>query len=169
MATVSLKNYAAVLLVFISACAATSDGVSGPAGDEHSRSQSSIPHRQGLPLSLQISGGIAGRLDALEITAAGQATWTDRRRPDSRSAPLAPSSLARLQEALAKISGETAAAAGPRFPGRCRDCFEYVLTLPAAGKVRTIVVLSDQLGGSEYRELIATLLAVVEEIKLAGR
>lgn len=118
-----------------------------------------------LPLSFQISGGFAGRVEALDIAADGLATLTDMRSRTTWSAQLPPSNLDPLRVLLTKIAGAEIAEGGPRFPGRCRDCFEYRVTLNSMVKPLNVVVTSDRLSASAYRELIVLLLAIGDDVK----
>lgn len=118
-----------------------------------------------LPLSFQVSGGIAGRVEVLDVAADGLAAWTDMRRQTTRSVQLSPPDLAQLRALLAEVSGAEIVDDGPGLPGRCRDCFEYRLILAANVKPRMTVVTSDRLAVSTYRELIVTLLTIVADVK----
>lgn len=118
-----------------------------------------------LPLSFQISGGFAGRREALDITADGLATWSDMRNLTTRSAPLPPLDFARLRALLSEIPGAVIAESGQKIPGRCRDCFEYHLIFTSRIKPLKIVILSDRLADSTYRNLISLLLAIGDDVK----
>lgn len=149
------------ILIFISACVA-------PVATSYSTAQGDGVRPlepEGLPLTFQVSGGFAGRIESLDITLDGMATWTDMRSRTTRSQQLTPPSLARLQVLLAVVPAAEISDGGSRIPGRAPDGFEYRLTMPSTGKSREILVQSGRLAESVHRELIGLLLAINNEVR----
>ena len=154
-----------VVLLSFSACGTTEGD--GQAANQlvNVRRMALVSEVQLLPLNFQLSGGLAGRVESLDITADGRAIWTDMRNQTTLNAKLSPSDLVQLRAVLAGIAGVEIAADRPRFSGRCRDCFEYCVTLSAIAKPWKIEVSSDRLAASAYRELIAILLSISDDVK----
>lgn len=153
------------MLMSLSACAIT--GADGGGADQvrNAVAPELAAGAQLLPLSFQFSGGFAGRVEVLDIAADGLATWTDLRSRTTRSQQLPPPDLVHLRALLAEIPATEIDEGGSRFPGRCRDCFEYRLSIASRDNPLKIVVSSGQLSASAYRELISTLLFIVDDIK----
>lgn len=122
-----------------------------------------------LPLRLELSGGFAGRRESLEIAADGSSTWTELRGQTSRRGKLAISENEQLRALLEEVSRVENDQGEQRSPGRCRDCYEYQLILASRGKPLKVVVSSDRLDASAYRELIVLLLTIVDDVKREGR
>lgn len=154
-----------LLLICLSACVST--GADNLAGNLEGEVSNPAPGsgRQFLPLDLRISGGFAGRNETLVVSVAGLATWTNARTQTTRSSRISRQNLERLWALLAEISGTANGEGGSRSPGRCRDCIEYDLSLSSPGKPLKIVVSSDRLSDSAYRNLIAFLISIGDEIK----
>jgi len=117
----------------------------------------------GRILELQLSGGIAGRDERLRLTDDGRVLVLDRRLNRSRELRLGPVRQNKIAELVAALE-KSAAKDGGRFStSRCRDCLVYKLILPTAGKPRQILIVSDRLADSPYRELIFALQALMAE------
>lgn len=153
------------LLLFVSACVASGGNGHAAGQVEGVTGRELEPAGPLVPLSFQVSGGFAGRSEVLDITTDGLVTWTDIRRPTRHSEQLAPQVIVKLQTLLTEaLAGEDNGGGFP-FPGRCRDCLVYRLTLKGNSKSRTLVVQSDRLNSSAHRELISMLLALGDKDK----
>ena len=149
------------VLISISACVAPGANSFDNAEDGGKR----YPESEGLPLTFNVSGGFAGRIESLEINADGMARFTDKRRHMTRSQQLIPLCFVRLQSLLAAIPEAKIGDGGSRIIGSCPDCIEYRLTINLTAKSREIFVHSNRLVDSEYRELIGLLISIGNDVK----
>jgi hypothetical protein len=114
-------------------------------------------------IDFHLSGGLAGRDEQLEVTSAGLLKLSDRRLGLARQGTL---SREQREEITCLLAGlREAENIGPASPlnSRCRDCLVFQLVWRTSGKPQTVRVSSDFLSRSPYRELIYTLLIIMDE------
>ncbi len=154
-----------VLWLLLASCSGSGAMEQGTARPEAGRQESAgMANSPALTLELQLSGGIAGRNERLRLTDDGRALVLDHRLNRAREIKLSPARQKEIAELVAALDKSAADDVGHLPPSRCRDCLVYKLILPATGKPRQILIVSDRLPDSPYRELISTLLALMKEV-----
>lgn len=156
--------FAYALLMGISACGAQMAD-SKVTGEQEGSSDS---EHAGLPLIFIVSGGFAGQIESLEITTQGVAVLTNKRSLATINQKLDPLTIGQLRIALSLVDGEEGVSSGQRIIGGCSDCLEYRLSIRINGKSRNILVHSNRLVDSNYKELIGMLLSIYNDIKHKG-
>ena len=166
--SLSMRLHLAALASCVGLVACVSDAASPPPAAPSTNSTSAPASATAVPvpvpgswqLNLKVSGGFAG-FDQTFATAGGSDTLLaqDRRRGTEARVALSIEEQREIARLVASVAGSPA----PDLrTGKCRDCFQFELTITsaAAGKPRLSVHDSTTLEGSPDAPLVERVIAI---------